>query len=173
MHPILVGVTNLPLPQLSVLSVALASISHFAFFSRSELDHYFKIFFLSFFIAPVAIFSTFYFYLSQSLTKSSALTGTLFGSYLLGLSFSILVYRIWFHPLKKFPGPFWAKTSKWWVAYTQLRTGLRFHRYTRELHEKYGDIIRIGKSLLYKLSLHPNHTPIFTYCMLTCLHRPE
>lgn len=145
MVSILVGTTNLPLEQLSILSIVLAFTSHFAFFIRSERDSYFKVFFSSLLLAPTAIFSTLHLYLGQSLVKSSIITGTLLVSFLLGLSTSILAYRILFHPLRHFPGPFWAKTSKWWLVYTQWKTGHRYHHYARELHERYGDIVRIGE----------------------------
>lgn len=135
---------NLPLSQLSALSISLAVASHFVLFSRPELDSWFRIFFCSLFVSPVTLFFIFYSYCKRSFAISLLLMITIYWSFLLGLTASILVYRIWLHPLRNMPGPFWAKTSNWWVVYQQWRTGLRFHQYSQELHKRYGDILRIG-----------------------------
>lgn len=47
-----------------------------------------------------------------------------------------IVYYRYFHPLSIFPGPFWATTTRLWIAYhdfnsTELST-------TYEMHKKYG-----------------------------------
>ena len=54
-----------------------------------------------------------------------------------------------FHPLAKYRGPTIAKTSKLWAAYVCSRGGL--HRYLKSLHERYGDVVRVGR---YQLNLH-------------------
>lgn len=62
--------------------------------------------------------------------------------YLSGLFMSTITYRIWFHPLAAFPGPFAAKITKFygpWIA----RKGRMHWEHTR-LSDKYGDIARIG-----------------------------
>ena len=60
-----------------------------------------------------------------------------------GLVFFTLAYRLSpFHPLAKYPGPIIAKSSKWWAAYISFRGDL--HRYYKHLHDRYGDIVRIG-----------------------------
>ena len=66
-----------------------------------------------------------------------------FAAYWSGLVFFTLAYRLSpFHPLAKYPGPFLAKTSKWWAAYLS-GTGDQ-HRYIKRLHDRYGDFVRIG-----------------------------
>jgi hypothetical protein len=60
-----------------------------------------------------------------------------------GLVFFTVAHRLSpFHPLAKYPGPIIAKSSKWWVAYISFRGDL--HRYYKCLHDRYGDIVRIG-----------------------------
>ncbi|KAF2708706.1 benzoate 4-monooxygenase cytochrome-like protein P450 [Pleomassaria siparia CBS 279.74] len=67
---------------------------------------------------------------------------------LLGLSLSCVVsyivvtaiYRLWFHPLAKFPGPFWARLTTipaYWHTFQQDRHIWFFH-----LQEKYGTTFR-------------------------------
>ncbi|GJE95941.1 cytochrome P450 [Phanerochaete sordida] len=56
---------------------------------------------------------------------------------------SIALYRVspW-HPLANYPGPLLAKLSKWWLVWKE-RHGKQ-HLYIQELHEQYGDVVRIG-----------------------------
>ncbi|KAI5820531.1 cytochrome P450 [Pyronema omphalodes] len=56
--------------------------------------------------------------------------------------FVLFVYRLYFHPLAKFPGPFWAKTTQFWLVKT-LISG-RNAQIIQAAHEKYGPIIRLS-----------------------------
>ena len=63
--------------------------------------------------------------------------------YLALLATVIVGYRISpFHPLAKHPGPFLCKVTAFWMAYLSLEG--EQHRYIRSLHERYGDVVRIG-----------------------------
>lgn len=42
---------------------------------------------------------------------------------------SIAIYRLWFHPLARFPGPFLARISTWWEFYYEVRSSLHFKLY--------------------------------------------
>lgn len=58
-----------------------------------------------------------------------------------------LAYRLSpLHPLAKYPGPVVAKTTKWWAAYLGGKGDL--HRYCKYLHDRYGDVVRIGPNAL-------------------------
>ena len=60
-----------------------------------------------------------------------------------GLVSFTLAYRLSpFHPLAKYPGPVLAKSSKWWAAYINAIGDQ--HRCYKRLHDRYGDVIRIG-----------------------------
>ena len=48
-----------------------------------------------------------------------------------------VVYYRFFHPLAKFPGPFWAGVTRLWVAYPDL-TGQERPNECQELHKRYG-----------------------------------
>ena len=75
------------------------------------------------------------------------------GSYYLLLLIYPMVYRTSpFHPLAKYPGPFPAKVSKLWTAYVVSRG--KAHLYFNMLHERYGDIVRVGESLVCMARLY-------------------
>ena len=62
--------------------------------------------------------------------------------YCLGL----LIYNIFFHPLRSFPGPPLAKISKAWSRYGNLK-GRKSHR-IHEAHQKYGLVVRVAPNEL-------------------------
>ncbi|KAM5360147.1 hypothetical protein ACJZ2D_013962 [Fusarium nematophilum] len=77
---------------------------------------------------------------------------------------SIFVYRGLFHRLRRFPGPFAAKFSNFYMTFLSIK---KFHLYeeVQELHEKYGDIVRVGPSTLSIIdpkafqAIHSNNSP--------------
>ncbi|PWY84975.1 cytochrome P450 [Aspergillus heteromorphus CBS 117.55] len=78
-------------------------------------------------------------------TRSSWL---LIAGYLLSLFASITIYRLFFHPLRHFPGPLGARISKLWHVW-QARKCKNF-LVLDALHAQYGDFVRTGMS-------HPPH----------------
>ena len=63
--------------------------------------------------------------------------------YLTTLAASIAAYRLSpFHPLARYPGPVLGKLSGFWMAY--VSTGGRQQHYLKALHDRYGDVLRIG-----------------------------
>ncbi|KAI8962810.1 cytochrome P450 [Daldinia sp. FL1419] len=72
--------------------------------------------------------------LTYSITVAVALTST----YVVGF----VIYRLFFHPLAKYPGPFIAKITDAYQLYHAWR-GDRHLEFWR-LHEKYGKVVRFG-----------------------------
>lgn len=58
----------------------------------------------------------------------------------------ITVYRVTFHPLAKYPGPFFAKITDWYSVYHAWK-GDRHLEFWR-CHEKYGPVVRFGPNSL-------------------------
>ncbi|KAI1327193.1 cytochrome P450 monooxygenase-like protein [Xylariaceae sp. FL0255] len=56
------------------------------------------------------------------------------------------VYRLYFHPLAKYPGPKLAAISPLWTIW--MSTSGRMHLILKDLHDKYGDVIRTGPNEL-------------------------
>lgn len=62
--------------------------------------------------------------------------------YSIGLFSSLLIYRVFFHLLHRFPGPRLAKVSKLWnVVKASKSTNFRL---MEDLHDRYGDFVRTG-----------------------------
>ncbi|KAF7312090.1 Protein kinase domain-containing protein [Mycena indigotica] len=68
-------------------------------------------------------------------------------AFYLALSASVILYRISpFHPLASYPGPFIARISKLWLA--AIAMSGKQHVYYRDLHRRYGDVVRVGPNEL-------------------------
>lgn len=76
----------------------------------------------------------------------------LFPPYVAGLYGSLSIYRLFFHRLRRFPGPRLAALSKLWHVY-QCRDS-RNHLVLDRLHKEYGTFVRSGKPLLRIFNQH-------------------
>lgn len=80
---------------------------------------------------------------SRGLTVASLLGSIeLWISFHLGLVVSMILYRVLFHPLRRIPGPCWAKITKIPIMVVARRGKL--HELHTEWAEEYGPIVRIG-----------------------------
>jgi hypothetical protein len=61
------------------------------------------------------------------------------GAYL----FTLAIYRLYVHPLAKFPGPKLAALTKWTEMYYEVVKKGQFSFKIDEWHEKYGPIVRV------------------------------
>lgn len=60
---------------------------------------------------------------------------------------SVAIWRLYFHPLAKYPGPFWARLStfpSWWHTVKQDR-----HVWLYSLQEQYGTLLRVLSLSVY------------------------
>lgn len=60
------------------------------------------------------------------------------------------IYNVFFHPLRKFPGPLFAAASK--IPNAWYSTIGESHRYVARLHATYGEIVRITPNELSFIS---------------------
>lgn len=58
----------------------------------------------------------------------------------------LIVYNLYFHPLRRFPGPFWNRVSVWPKHYWSTKGEIIFR--VREWHDKYGPVVRIAPGQL-------------------------
>ena len=52
---------------------------------------------------------------------------------------STCAYRLWFHPLTRYPGPFWGRLTNVYAAYHSWKGDLHIDMW--RCHEKYGTIL--------------------------------
>ena len=72
------------------------------------------------------------------------LSMAMFSCYVAALWSSIIIYRLFFHRLRRFPGPKLAAISKFWHVFKNIsRTN---HLVLQDLHQRYGDCVRTGGS---------------------------
>lgn len=69
---------------------------------------------------------------------------TLFLTFWSSLWIYIALYRIFFHPLRRYPGPLGASLSKWYAVYSVVKSRWRYYRVQQDLQKQYGDYVRTG-----------------------------
>lgn len=70
-----------------------------------------------------------------------------FSSYVGGVFLSMLIYRLFFHRLRHYPGPFLAKITQLHHIAMVFERADHF-RYLDKLHQQYGEYVRIGPNKL-------------------------
>ncbi|KAF4628189.1 hypothetical protein G7Y89_g9962 [Cudoniella acicularis] len=134
---------SLPLSY-NLLAAAIGIASHLAYFNRGEHHLYGTLYLQLFILSFTTSLSLLTFLLHEPFTQALAKTASLTTFYLLGLYTSLLLYRIIFHPLNKFPGPFGARISNFWFS-AHLKDADAYKK-IQKLHKQYGDFLRIGSS---------------------------
>jgi hypothetical protein len=65
----------------------------------------------------------------------------------IGLGVARVLYNVFFHPLRAFPGPFAAKATEWWKTYIEVVKQESMTDVLVRLHKQYG----------------PHSKPVFLY----------
>lgn len=73
--------------------------------------------------------------------------------FLLGFLSSTAARRLFFSPLRRFPGPWPAALSSWYRVRLAVRSNVRLFTEIGALHARYGDVVRVGPRELSLL--HP------------------
>lgn len=80
----------------------------------------------------------------QLLTPLNILVAAI-SALILSFLYQIVYYRF-FHPLRHFPGPFWASVTRLWIAYHNIKADEC--ELELALHRQYGPVLRITPTLL-------------------------
>ncbi|EGR47011.1 uncharacterized protein TRIREDRAFT_64900 [Trichoderma reesei QM6a] len=134
---------------LCLASASAGILSHLLYFIRGNKAIHAPPWILVFFLVAECFLYT------RSIHYLGALQGFLTATvislcYFTALFTSIIIYRIFFHPLRHFPGPFFAKVTKFYSPW-MARDGKLHERYA-EFFETYGDIVRVAPNELIVLS---------------------
>ncbi|KAM7196765.1 Tryprostatin B 6-hydroxylase [Naviculisporaceae sp. PSN 640] len=126
------------LSQQCLFSATLGLLVHTLYFIRGYHDQHA----LSIFLVHTFAYLTLTFFLP--FLSATAI----FLSYLTALFTSMTLYRLFFHPLRKFPGPFIAKITRLYMPFTNIN-GRMHHIQNSNFHKYNSDIIRIGPNELF------------------------
>jgi hypothetical protein len=133
----------LTLLQIAGIGALLGVISHQAYFKHGEHHRqsfeYF-IAFLGFPIVAAGLLISFGVPIFLALQQ----TTTFYSCYLGGIYTSLLIYRLFFHRLHHFPGPFGAKAGGLWHV-AHLAGKFDNYKHLGRMHAKYGDFVRVGQ----------------------------
>jgi len=128
----------------SVVPAALGVASHVLYFNRGEHHLYAPLYARILFFSIVLVVFAFAFLGQEAKVAATQALG-IAGWYFSGFYSSLLIYRIFLHPLRSFPGPLGAKISSLWLP-TQVFGTSQAYRKVLDLHRRYGDFVRIGSS---------------------------
>ena len=130
-----------PALVLNLLAAASGVFTHLAVFRRGEWD-----------VASPSVF-VFYFTIFAAAALSShvglvdaplLVVAQIGGCHVGALYTSMLVYRGFFHRLSKFPGPFLARLTNFYITALSMKK-LHLFEEVQKLHAQYGDYVRLGE----------------------------
>lgn len=121
-------------------------VSYHAYFKHRE-NHLRIVLYIQV-LAAILIAEVLFFQHQQSLDLAAALThaARIHGSILSGYYTSILIYRVFFHPLNSFPGPFGCRITSLFLPLI-FRHSDAFWQVQR-LHDQYGSFVRLRPNYL-------------------------
>lgn len=135
------GLVSLPITTL--VGVVLGFTSHVGYFIRDEHHMSGPRIIAIAFASPIILLSLLVRYAAvDSYYEAGLITTAAIGSYITSLLSSIVIYRLLFHPLRKFPGPLYLRVTKWNHTLLLIFKGVQNYRRLDEWHTKYGDIVR-------------------------------
>jgi hypothetical protein len=131
---------------LPLVAGAAGVATHLLFFKRGEhhmyATRYLQAVILTFSTSVVALTH----YGERSMKESLNLSNSIFWYFLGGLYGSLIIYRLFFNPLNRFPGPYFARLSTFDLVFrlSKFDANKRFYQF----HQKYGKFVRIGPNAL-------------------------
>lgn len=125
---------------LCLVAAAAGILSHLGFYSRGY--HYRQAFLIVLTHLSAGLILVVLFARESSWASGLRRGAAVWASYHAALSSSIIIYRIWFHPLRNFPAPLGASVTKLHnVIWAQ---GGKIHEHHTRWAQKLGTIVRIG-----------------------------
>ncbi|BCS28549.1 cytochrome P450 [Aspergillus puulaauensis] len=131
------------IPSLVLSATTLGVLSHVSIFRSLPVEeHLYSL--LSFYAAAVIAVAIAYLSLTEfSPIQTLFRIGSIASAFNTGLASSIAIYRLFFHRLRAFPGPWLSKFSRFYDAYLAGRN-VQYNVEIARMHQEYGDFIRTG-----------------------------
>lgn len=127
------------------VAMAVAGVaSHVVYWNRGEHHNFAHRWILRCLVAVLVLGAAVFRLTEYRVQETAVMTSLLTISYFVGLYTSLFTYRLVLHPLRKFPGPSWAKWTNLYHAYIIRKSDNYF--VIERLHKKYGPIVRTGES---------------------------
>ncbi|KAJ3539507.1 hypothetical protein NM208_g5462 [Fusarium decemcellulare] len=138
-------------PELLLSAFASGSILHILLFRRGEWDLHVPTIVQTYAIAPIVIVGGILLAEGKGVDSDAILPAAtvllLEFVHIVGVFTSIFLYRILFHRLNRFPGPFIARISNFYPTYLRAKN-LHLYEEVENLHHKHGDFVRLGPTEL-------------------------
>lgn len=128
--------------QVAASATVLGLVFHLSILKPLEVEQFMYTLITSFFTLIVGLFALHAFN-GSSLPDAILRVSTIAGGLAFGVLFSMIVYRLFFHRLRRFPGPLGARITKFYSASVAAKT-VQYHKAVAQMHEEYGDFIRTG-----------------------------
>ena len=119
---------------------------HVVYFNRGEHHLYATRYVQTFLVLLISAFAVLVGLLGYSQIDAITRIGAYSASFLSGLTASLLACRLVFSSLNKYPGPYGARLSDFWLS-SHLSKHDAFKKILH-LHEKYGEFVRVGSNTL-------------------------
>ena len=126
----------------TLIAASMAGTASHSIFIRGEWHLNPASLVLKYFFLAVLAFAMDYQLSSRSIDKAMKSAFAIIGMYLAGLYGSITIYRFFFHPLRRIPGPILARVTNFWHVYKSV--GSQNHLVIDDLHRNYGPVVRTG-----------------------------
>lgn len=127
-------------------AASLGVATHLQFFIHGELDQYVARI-IGIHLALYSLRFTQSLFQKANSLQAIIATSSITATYFLFLGGSIVIYRLFFHRTRRFPGSVTDAVSKRSAALKAADTD-QYHHMLTALHQKYGDFVRIGKILI-------------------------
>ncbi|KAF2139216.1 uncharacterized protein K452DRAFT_275327 [Aplosporella prunicola CBS 121167] len=127
----------------AISAAGLGLIFHLTVLRNIELDNHIYTFIFSSILAVVAVAFAYIAVANFAVPAALARVALVTTGFNIGLFFSIAVYRLFFHRLRKFPGPWGAKLTRFYAVRLAAKE-TQYHEEIRKMHAQYGDFIRTG-----------------------------
>lgn len=91
-------------------------------------------------------------------------------TFLVGFFGSMATYRLFFSPIRNFPGPWQAALTSFYRVYAAIKNKGRLFNTIQDLHKQYGDYVRIGPREIS--ILNPSAIPLLYGSRTQCTRGP-